>query len=140
MFIYPIKLKADKVNGGFVVTFPDIPEAITQGDTEAEALLSAKAALESALDFYFEDNRIVPQPSKPKRGQKLVELPASLSAKVLLLNEMITQKVRPAELARRLKTTPQEVNRLTDLHHTSRIDGIAAALQALGKHLEMRTV
>jgi antitoxin HicB len=140
MFIYPIKLKADKVNGGFVVTFPDIPEAITQGDTEAEALLAAKAALESALDFYFEDNRIVPQPSKPKRGQKLVELPASLSAKVLLLNEMITQKVRPAELARRLKTTPQEVNRLTDLHHTSRIDGIAAALQALGKHLEMRTV
>jgi antitoxin HicB len=140
MFIYPIKLKADTVNGGFVVTFPDIPEAITQGDTEAEALLAAKAALESALDFYFEDNRIVPQPSKPKRGQKLVELPASLSAKVLLLNEMITQKVRPAELARRLKTTPQEVNRLTDLHHTSRIDGIAAALQALGKHLEMRTV
>ena len=82
----------------------------------------------------------MPAPSKPKRGQKLVELPASLSAKILLLNEMITQDVRPAELARRLNTTPQEVNRLTDVRHTTRIDGIAAALQALGKHLDMRVV
>jgi antitoxin HicB len=39
----------------------------------------------------------------------------------------------PRELARRLKTTPQEVNRLTNVQHTSRIDGIAAALKALGK-------
>jgi antitoxin HicB len=48
--------------------------------------------------------------------------------------------VRPAELARRLNTTPQEVNRLTNVRHTTRIDGIAAALQALGKRLDMRVV
>jgi hypothetical protein len=52
----------------------------------------------------------------------------------------LQQHVRPAELARRLKTTPQEVNRLTNVQHTSRIDGIAAALKALGKRLDMRTV
>ncbi|MEN9357164.1 MAG: hypothetical protein RL695_1335, partial [Pseudomonadota bacterium] len=86
---------------------------------------------------YFEDKRAVPVPSKPKRGQHVVELPASLSAKVLLLNEMVTQNIRPAELARRLNTTPQEVNRLTNLRHTTRIDGIAAALQAMGRHLEI---
>ena len=96
-------------------------------------MAAAKDALESALDFYFEDKRTVPAPSKAKRGQHVIELPASLSAKVLLLNEMIAQNVRPAELARRLHTTPQEVNRLTNVRHTTRIDGIAAALQALGK-------
>jgi len=37
-------------------------------------------------------------------------------------------------------TTPQEVNRLTDVHHTTRIDGIAAALHALGKRLDLRAV
>ena len=140
MFMYPVTLTPDEVDGGFVVTFVDIPEAITQGDTEAEALAAAKDALESALDFYFEDKRAVPAPSKAKRGQSIVELPASLSAKVLLLNEMITQHVRPAELARRLNTTPQEVNRLTNVRHTTRIDGIAAALQALGKHLDIRVI
>ena len=140
MFNYPVTLTPDKKDGGFVVTFKDIPEAITQGDTVAQALAAAREALESALDFYFEDKRAVPAPSKPKRGQRVIELPASLSAKVLLLNEMIAQNVRPAELARRLKTTPQEVNRLTNVRHTTRIDGIASALQALGKQLELRVV
>jgi antitoxin HicB len=140
MFMYPVTLTPDEVDGGFIVTFVDIPEAITQGDTEAEALAAARDALESALDFYFEDKRAVPAPSKAKRGQNVIELPASLSAKVLLLNEMVMQHVRPAELARRLNTTPQEVNRLTNLRHTTRIDGIAAALQALGKHLDIRVI
>lgn len=140
MFMYPVTLTADKAGGGFVVTFADIPEAITQGETLQQALAAAKDALESALDFYFEDKRAVPAPSRPKRGQHVIELPASLSAKVLLLNEMVAQDVRPAELARRLNTTPQEVNRLTNVRHTTRIDGIAAALQALGKHLDMRVV
>lgn len=140
MFKYPVTLTLDKKDGGFVVTFKDVPEAITQGDTVPQALAAAKEALETALDFYFEDKRAVPAPSKPKRGQHVIELPASLSAKMLLLNEMIAQNVRPAELARRLKTTPQEVNRLTNVRHTTRIDSIAAALQALGKQLELRAV
>ena len=131
---YPVKLKKAK-EGGYVVTFPDIPEAITQGETVEESLRQAKDALESAMDFYFEDHRPVPAPSQPKRGQHIVELPASLTAKILLLNEMLRQKVRPAELARRIGTTPQEVNRLTNIRHTSKIDRIDAALQALGKRL-----
>ena len=98
MFLYPVTLKRDP-DGGFVATFKDIPEAITQGETETEALAAAKDALETALDFYVEDNRAVPLPSKAKPRQPVVELPASLSAKILLLNEMIQQHVRPAELA-----------------------------------------
>jgi len=135
---FPVNLTVDEIDGGFVVTFPDIPEAITQGETREEALKMALEALEAALEFYFEDKRAVPVPSKVRRGQDAIELPASLSAKILLLNEMLAQNVRPAELARRLGTTPQEVNRLTNLRHTTRIDGIDAALRALGRHLEMR--
>lgn len=132
---YPVRLRRD--GRFFLVTFPDIPEAITQGRSEEEALRAAKDALETALDFYFEDGRIVPAPSPLKRRQKFVELPVSLAAKVLLLNEMLRQKVRPAELAKRLHTTPQEVNRLTNIRHTSKIDGIAEAMKALGKSLEI---
>jgi antitoxin HicB len=105
-----------------------------------DALVHAADALTSALDFYIEDGTAIPAPSKPRRGQRMVELPASYSAKVLLLNEMAAQKIRPAELARRLKVTPQEVTRLIDLRHTSRIDGIAGALKALGKTMEIRAV
>ncbi len=133
MRAYPVNLRKD---GKFIlVTFPDIPEAITQGEGVDDALLHAADALESALDFYFEDRRAIPVPSKPKRGQRVIELPLSVAAKVLLLNEMLRQKVRPAELARRIGTTPQEVSRLTNIRHTTRIDRIDVALRALGKRL-----
>jgi antitoxin HicB len=130
---YPVNLRKD---GKFiVVSFPDIPEAHTCGVNRAEALAMAKDALEVSMDFYFEDQRPVPRASQPKRGQVVVELPVSVAAKVLLLNEMLRQKVRPIELARRIGTTKQEVNRLTDLKHATKIDRIDAALRALGKRL-----
>ncbi len=139
MLRYPANFEAAE-EGGFVVTFPDIPEAITQGEDVEDALLHAADVLESALDFYIEEGLPIPVPSKLKRGQHWVELPASYAAKILLLNEMALQKVRPVDLARRLQMTPQEVTRLIDLHHTSKIDGIALALKALGKTLEIRAV
>ena len=117
------------------MSFPDIPEAHTCGVNRAEALAMAKDALEVSMDFYFEDQRPVPRASQPKRGQVVVELPVSVAAKVLLLNEMLRQKVRPIELARRIGTTKQEVNRLTDLKHATKIDRIDAALRALRKRL-----
>lgn len=138
MLGYPVNLRKD---GKFIlVTFPDIPEAITQGNNREHALEMAKEALELAMEFYFEDRRPVPAPSAPKRGQAVVSVSAGLYAKILLLNEMVSQKVRPAELARRMKVRPQEVTRLTNLRYGSKIDGIAAALQALGKTLELRAV
>ena len=136
---FPVVLTAEAA-GGFVATFPDIPEAITQGETVEEALGMAQEALETALEFYFEDKRMVPVPSVPECGQHAIELASGLSAKVLLLNEMLRQNIRPAELARRLHTTPQTVNRLTNLRHATRIDGIDAALRALGRSLELRLV
>lgn len=137
MLSYPVKIKKD-TNGSLLITFPDIPEAATSAHNESKALALALEALESALEFYFEDGRAVPMPSVAKRGQLTVTLPASMSAKVLLLNEMIAQKVRPADLARLLHTTPQVVNRLTNLRHATKIDGLVEAFQALGKKLELR--
>ena len=121
--------------GGFVVTFRDLPEAITQGDTEAEAYEMATDVLLSTMDFYFEDMRPVPMPSAMQEGDKLVELPPSVFAKVLLLNEMLAQNVSNAELARRLGTRPQDVQRIVDFQHSTKIDTIANALQKLGKQL-----
>lgn len=124
--------------GGFVVTFRDIPEAITQGDDEADALEMARDVLLSAMDFYFEDKRPVPPPSAPLPGERMISLPLSVSAKVLLLNELINQGVRPSDLARRMGVKPQEINRVLDLGHATKIDTIAQAMAALGKTLTLK--
>lgn len=69
MYAFPITLTLDKEKGGFVVTFKDIPEAITQG-AETEALENAQEALEVALDFYFDDKRPVPTPQARSAGKR----------------------------------------------------------------------
>ncbi len=123
--------------GGFVVTFRDIPEAITQGDTEEDAAFMARDVLREAMTVYFDEKRQVPMPSNARKGERLVDLPLSVAAKVLLLNEMLTQQMAPSELARRLDTTRQEVNRLVDLAHATKIDRIAEALAAMGRELDV---
>ena len=123
--------------GGFVITFRDIPEAITQGDDEAEALFMARDVLREAMGIYFDEKRAVPAPSKAQKGERLIDLPLSVAAKVHLLNAMLAQDVAPSELARRLGTTRQEVNRLTDLEHATKIDRIAEAMSAMGRELDV---
>lgn len=132
---YPAKLT--KEDNGYTVTFRDIPEAITCGDDLQDALSMAQDALITSMDFYFEDHRKVPLPSKAKRGEHLIELPASIFAKILLLNEMVDQNISNVELAKRINVKPQEVQRIVNLNHTTKIDTISNALSALGKHLEL---
>jgi len=132
---YPARITHQTATGNYAVRFADIPEALTIGSTMDEALQNAADALESALDFYFEDGRRIPLPSKPKRGHKLIALPVSVAAKVLLHNEMNRQGVRAADLARRMKVPPQHITRLLDPRHTTKIDTIAYAMHVLGKEL-----
>lgn len=121
----------------FVVTFRDIPEAITQGDDDVDAMFMAKDVLIASMEVYFDEKRQVPAPSASQPGDRMIALPASIAVKVLLLNQMLEQNVIPAELARRMDTTRQEVNRLIDLKHTTRIDRIEDAMSALGRELEL---
>lgn len=132
---YPAHFLPD--TGGYVVTFRDIPEAITQGDDEADALFMARDALLMCVSIYIEEGRPLPPPSEPLSGERMIGWPASAEAKILLLKELVAQNVRPVELARRMGATPQEVNRLINLSHTTKIDRIEEALAALGKRLDL---
>lgn len=136
MLSYPVNLELD-TNNTFLVTFPDIPEAITAGDDEGEALLNGLEALETAIEMYFDDKREVPMPSKPKKGQLVVNLPALVVTKVLLANEMIRQGVRKSDLARRLNVHMPQVDRLLDPRHSSKFEAMEAAFRSLGRRLNI---
>ena len=133
MLNYPARLEKD--GASYVVSFRDIPEALTSGRSQKEALRMGSDALVTAMDFYFEDRREVPMPSKPRKGEVTIELSASVAAKVLLLNAMLSERVTPATLARKLRKSPQTVTRIVDLHHATKIDTIAEALKALDRKL-----
>lgn len=77
---YPASIQPD--GDGWMVSFPDIPEALTGARTWAQAMELAPDALATALEFYFEDGRSPPEPSRVRDGQVAIEVPAPLAAKV----------------------------------------------------------
>jgi len=53
--------------GGFIVHVPALPEVVTEGDTEAEALAMAKDAIELVLESRRERGEPIPvEVGKPK--------------------------------------------------------------------------
>ena len=74
MLNFPATLTKD--GGTFLVTFRDVPEAITFGASKEEALLNALDALETGLSFYVESRKPLPLPSKAKRGEITVSAAA----------------------------------------------------------------
>lgn len=134
MLNYPVTLTPDD-NGTLLVTFADVPEAITFGHNKDEALLQAVEALELGLSCYIDDRKPLPVPSKPKRGQHTVRPSALECAKLGIYTAMLEQGIRKSELARRLGWHSPQVDRLFDLKHESKLDQLESAAHALGKRL-----
>lgn len=139
MFDYPVNLEAQP-EGGYVVTFPDVPEGITQGEDEDEALMYAIEALETALSFYVDARQPLPAVSKAKRGQKTVRPSPLECAKLGVYQAMIELGIKKSELARRLGWHMPQIDRLFDIRHASKFEQIQAAARMLGKRIEIRVV
>lgn len=133
-FAFPAHIERDE-DGFFLVTFPDVPEAGTDGETEVEALTEAVDCLIAALGGYINDRRDIPRPSRPKRGQPVVAPPPLVSAKLALYQAMREAGITRVALGERLGVSEGAVRRLLDLDHRSHIGQIDAALVALGKRL-----
>ena len=131
---YPVIIEQD--GDTFMARFPDLPEALTCGDTYKQALTEAQAALTTAFEFYFEDQRPIPMPS-PTVDQTVITVPLSVWAKVLLLNTMLKQQLSQSELAKKMGTHKQEVQRIINLNHSTKIDTLNKAMLAMGKHFTL---
>lgn len=133
---YIAKFEPD--GGGFLVTFPDIPEAVTGGKTLEEARLNAAEALELALLTYTGDGRSWPEPCPhPGNGGSFAAVPvsATLVAKVAFITAFRESGLTQAALARKLGKAETEIRRMLDPYHQTKLARIEAGLHALGKRL-----
>jgi antitoxin HicB len=133
-FTYPARLKKDKA-GFYLVTFPDFPEAATDGETMEESLHNAADALEEAIAGRINRGDTVPRPGPVKTRQRRVPVPAQIAVKAALYMAVKDTGIKNTELARRLGADEKEVRRLLDPHHRSKLPRLEAALEALGKKL-----
>jgi antitoxin HicB len=129
---YPVTLTKDN-NGTILVRFPDVPGAVTFGDTKEEALTHAVDALLTVFDAYMKDKRDIPAPSAIKGT--FVEVPALDASKLTLYQTMREEKVSKSELGRRLKWHLPQVDRVLQVRHGSQLEQLEAAFAAVGKRL-----
>lgn len=122
-------------SGGFVVSFPDVPEAITQGETMADARAMAEEALGLALLSY--PARGLAPPRAKARGQDMmpVAVAPDVAAKLAVLEAFSEAGISKAELARRLGKDEKEVRRILDPRHSTKLPALTEALRTLGKRL-----
>lgn len=82
--VYPATLTPEEQEGGFVVTFPDVPEAITQGDDVTDARRQAADCLEEAIAGRLRRHDAIPSPSPVGPDHYAIPLPAQTAAKAAL--------------------------------------------------------
>ena len=77
---YRMELVEDAEEGGFVVSYPDLPGCITCGETEEEAVKNALDAKKAWLEAALEDGLAIPAPDSLEAysGQFKLRLPRSL--------------------------------------------------------------
>ena len=124
---------------GLVVTFPDVPGAITQGDDEADARGQAAEALGLMLVQMLAEGQELPAPSKPASGQVLVSADPELALKVAVLEAFRDAGISKTELAARLGKDEREVRRILDPDHATKMAMLVAALAALGRRFVIGT-
>jgi len=129
-YVYKAKLESDP-DDGILVTFPDVPEAITHGRDRKEALASAAEALGLALRGYLADG--LPLPLAKAKGLEDVAVPADDAMKLALIEAFNASGWSKSELARRLGKNETEARRLLDPDHPSKFAIMQAALSELGK-------
>ena len=137
IYAYPAKFTPDK-DGGFVVTFRDVPEAITQGDTLEECLEQAEGALQAAIETYIERRMAIPVSSEKKRGEHMILLPTRTALKAAVVLEMMARRMTNVAMAKVMHVNEKEVRRMLDPGHHTKADTLEQALAALGKRVEIR--
>jgi antitoxin HicB len=133
-FVYHARFEPGE-DHGIVVSFADVPEAITQGDDEADAYAQAEEALGLALLTY--PARGLPLPRAKTRGAGLVPVAVEpeVAAKLAVIEAVRIAGITKSEFARRIGKDEKEARRILDPRHATKLATLTAVLRELGQRL-----
>jgi antitoxin HicB len=133
LFQYSAVLVQDE-DGGFVVTFPDFPEAVAQGETEQEALEAAADSIEEAVANRIMMNLDLPAPMATGASYTVI-VPASTALKAALYQAIRSLKISKVQVAALLGVDEKEVRRLLDPYHPSKLTRIEELMKRLDRRI-----
>ena len=135
-YAYRAQFESGDRRGNIVVSFPDVPEAITQGRGEADARSMAEEALGLVLLSYLQRGKALPKPRAKGRGLIDIAVAPDVAAKLAVLESFTAAGITKSELARRIGKDEKEVRRILDpaSDQIARAHcGAARARQAVGR-------
>jgi antitoxin HicB len=132
-FSFPVTLTTDEVDGGFTVTFRDLPEAITQGENIEDALNEAADCLEEAIANRVIRRLPIPSPSEADENEYMVTTPLQTSFKASIWLAMQEKDINQTQLAKTLNIDEKEVRRILAPSHNTKLETLERSLLALGK-------
>jgi antitoxin HicB len=134
-FVYAANFEPGERRGVIVTSFPDVPEAITEGHGIKDARHMAADALGTALLAYVRAGRPLPRASRAGKNAEMIAVEPEVAAKLAVLIAFADAGMSQREFARRLGKDEREVRRLLDPMHPTKIGALDAALKVLGRRL-----
>ncbi len=123
-----------QLGGGFTVKFPDLPEAITEGDDRESAMFNAQEVLTLCLEQRMQDGEEIPDARKVRKGV-WIEPAASIQAALLMRNAREAQGKSLSDMARALHTSWPAAQRLEQPRGNPTLRQLERAASALGKRI-----
>jgi len=130
---YPLTFALE--DGDIVVGSADMPQLITAGSNDQEAMEMAEDALAVVLLTYLEKGMPLPKPRKARPGERMVVVPAAVAAKIVVIQAFTASGISKVELARRLGVAENEARRILDPNHATKLDKLDLAARALGRRI-----
>jgi antitoxin HicB len=135
-FGYRYRLERQE-NGWWLVRFPGIPEALTEGETEKEARINARDCVLAALEGYMKAGKPLPRQGASHSGPDRVTLPSLVTAKLAVYETMRARGWSKLKLAKELGMPENSVRRLLDLRHSSHMWVIDEAMAKMNAELSI---
>ncbi len=122
-------------NGWWLVRFPRVPEALTEGETQDEARANAVDCVVAALEGYMKAGKPLPRQGAAHSGRYRAVLPSLVTAKLAVYETMRERGWSKLKLAKELGMPENSVRRLLDLGHSSQMWIIDEALGKMNAEL-----
>lgn len=126
-----------QANGWLLVRFPGVPEALTEGESEAEARANAVDCIITALEGYMKEGKKLPRQGAGHSGRDRAVLPSLITAKLAVYETMRDRGWSKLKLAKQLGMQENAVRRLLDLRHSSQMWIIDEALAKMNAELSI---
>jgi len=134
-FMYRAHFEPGEDHGVIVVTFPDVPEAVTQDNDEMDAYAQAEEALGLALLTYPQRGLPLPAPKARSADLVPVAVDAEIAAKLAVIEAVREAGISKSEFARQIAKDEKEARRILDPMHPTKLATLSAVLRKLGRRL-----